>query len=317
MTGASGGGGPGGAAAPPAPPAGAEGARPRGSDPRGPSLLQRAWTILQTGPAPTADLATEVLGLEGNPGAASAAVFALLGSDERFAVDGDGRWSIRGGPSRPPGARLSRLTYAVVDVETTGGSRKGGHRMTEIAVVEVRGGAVTDTFHTLLDPGRRVMRVTVRLTGITDAMLAGAPTFDEVAGEVFRRLAGRVFVAHNAGFDWGWVRAQLNEVLGDVPSVQRLCTVSLARRLVPELRHRNLDSLADFFDIPIVPRHRAHGDAEATARILIRLLDRAERLGIGDLHSLGRYRPRRRHRRQPDLFVGAGLPRPNRARVDC
>ena len=209
---------------------------------------------------------------------------------------------------RPPGTPLSRLCYAVVDVETTGGSYEAGHRITEVAVVEVRRGAVTDSFHTLVHPGRPVWSTAERLTGITDAMLAAAPAFDEVAEDVFRRLAGRVFVAHNAGFDWGWVRAQLRDALGDVPEVKRLCTVSLARRLASELRYRNLGSLADHFDIPIDQRHRAHGDALATARILLRLLDRAESLGIGDLHSLKRYRPRRRDRGQRDLFVDSGLP---------
>lgn len=280
-----------------------------------PSLLQRAWAMLRDGPAATGELAREVLGLDGHPGAAAAAVFALLGRDDRFEVDGDGRWSLRGGSARRPGAPLSRLCYAVVDVETTGGSHEGGHRITEVAVVEVRRGAVTDSFHTLVHPGRPVWRSAERLTGITDAMLAGAPAFDEIAEEVFRRLAGRVFVAHNASFDWGWVRAQLRDSLGDAPQVRRLCTISLARRLAPELRYRNLDSLADHFRIPILERHRAHGDALATARILLRLLDRAESLGIGDLHSLRRYRPRRRDRRQRDLFVDAGLPRRFRARL--
>ena len=274
-------------------------------DPPRRSLLQSAWTVLERGPLRTAELAREVLGLNGHPGAASAAVFALLGGDDRFRVDGEGVWSVRG-ETRSPGSPLSRLAYAVVDVETTGGSYENGHRMTEVAVVEVRGGAVADEFHTLLSPGRSVLRGTVSLTGITNTMLVGAPPFDEVAEEVFRRIAGRVFVAHNASFDWGWLRAQLGDALGDVPEVQRLCTMSLARRLVPELRYRNLDALADFFDIPIHQRHRAHGDALATARILLRLLDRAESMGIGDLHSLKRYRPRRRHRGQRDLFVGAG-----------
>ena len=272
------------------------------------SLLQRAWAMLEEGPALTTDLAREVLGLDGHPGAAAAAVFALLGRDERFQVDGDGMWSLCGGAARAPGTPLSRLCYAVVDVETSGGSHAGGHRITEVAVVEVRRGAVTDSFHTLVHPGRSVWPSTERLTGITDAMLATAPAFDEVAEEVFRRLAGRVFVAHNVGFDWGWVRAQLRDSLGDAPEVKRLCTISLARRLAPELRYRNLDSLADHFQIPILERHRAYGDALATARVLLRLLDRAESLGIGDLHSLKRYRPRRRDRRQRDLFVDANLP---------
>ncbi len=279
------------------------------------SLLQRSWDMLREGPALTTDLAREVLGLDGHPGAAAAAVFALLGRDERFHVDGDGRWSLRGEAARAPGTPLSRLCYAVVDVETTGGSYEKGHRITEVAVVEVRRGAVTDSFHTLVHPGRPVWSSAERLTGITDAMLAAAPAFDEIAEEVFRRLAGRVFVAHNAGFDWGWVRAQLRDALGDAPEVKRLCTISLARRLAPELRYRNLDSLADHFQVPILERHRAYGDALATARILLRLLDRAESLGIGDLHSLKRYRPRRRDRRQQDLFVDAGLPPRFRARL--
>ncbi|MYA12000.1 MAG: 3'-5' exonuclease [Gemmatimonadetes bacterium] len=280
------------------------------------SLLRRAWDMLEEGPALTTDLAREVLGLDGHPGAAAAAVFALLGRDRRFHVDGDGRWSLRGGAAaRAPGTPLSRLSYAVVDVETTGGSYEAGHRITEVAVVEVRRGAVTDSFHTLVHPGRPVWSSTERLTGITDAMLAAAPTFDEVAEEVFRRLAGRVFVAHNAGFDWGWVRAQLGDALGDAPEVKRLCTISLTRRLAPELRYRNLDALADHFRIPIQERHRAHGDALATARILLRLLDRAASLGVGDLHALKRYRPRKRDRRQRDLFVDGGLPPSFRPRL--
>ncbi|MXX56416.1 MAG: 3'-5' exonuclease [Gemmatimonadetes bacterium] len=278
------------------------------------SLLQLAWTVLRRGPAPTTHLAREVLGLNGHAGAAARAVFALLGDDPRFQVDADGRWSLRGG-ARPPGTPLSRLCYAVVDVETTGGRYETGHRITEVAVVEVRGGSVTDAFHTLVHPGRRVHPATARLTGISDDMLFDAPAFDEVAEEVFRRVAGRVFVAHNAKFDWGWIRAQLGDALGDVPEVQRLCTISLTRRLVPELHHRNLDALADYFDISIHQRHRAYGDALATARILLRLLDRAENLGIGDLHSLKRYRPRKTRRGQRDLFARSGLPRRSRTLV--
>lgn len=270
--------------------------------------------MLGQGSAETVDIAREVMGMEGNPGAASAAVFSLLGGDDRFHVDEAGLWSRRGG-ARRPGTPLSRLSYAVVDVETTGGQHDSGHRITEVAVVEVRSGAVTDAFHTLVHPGRRVHPATVRLTGITNDMLVDAPAFDEVAEDVFRRIAGRVFVAHNAGFDWGWVRAQLGDALGDVPEVERLCTISLARRLVPELRHRNLDALADFFEIPIHQRHRAYGDALATARILLRLLDRAQTLGIGDLHSLRRYRPRKSQRAQRDLFARAGLPRRFRSLV--
>jgi len=223
-------------------------------------------------------------------------------------------WSLCGGAPRP-GAPLRRLCYAVVDVETTGGRHEAGHRMTEVAVVEVRSGGVAEVFETLVHPGRSLPRSVVGLTGITDRMLAGAPTFDEIAEEVFRRIAGRVFVAHNAGFDWGWLRAQFGDALGDVPEVDRLCTISLARRLVPELRQRNLDALAEFFEIPVSRRHRAGGDALVTARVLLRLLDRAESLGIGDLRSLKRYRPPRSVRHQGDLFARAGPGRRTRTPV--
>ena len=279
----------------------------------GRSLLQGAWEALGEGPLATTELARRVLGLNGHPGAAAAAVFALLGGDDRFEVNDEGVWTLRRG-ARRPGALLSRLSYAVVDVETTGGRYEAGHRVIEVAVVEVRSGVVRDVFESLVHPGRRVPRRSESLTGITDRMLARAPTFDEIAEEVFRRISGRVFVAHNAGFDWGWLRAQLGDALGDVPEVARLCTISLARRLVPELRHRDLDALAEFFDIRIRGRHRARGDALATARVLLRLLDRAESLGIGDLRSLRRYRPPRGARQQRDLFAESGSGRGGGAR---
>ncbi len=230
------------------------------------------------------------MGIDGHPGAAAAAVSALLGADDRFRADDGGVWSIRL-RMPPPGAPLSRLSYAVVDVETTGGRHEHGHRITDLAVVGVREGAVADRFHTLVNPGRRLHPAVVRMTGITDEMVARAPAFDEIARQVFRRIDGRIFVAHSAAFDWGWVRAQLADALGDVPDVEQLCTVALSRRLFPELRRHDLSTLSQVFRVPVHQRHRAYGDALATARIFLRLLDRAEQLGIGDLRSLKKYRP--------------------------
>lgn len=246
--------------------------------------MERAARALDGGPVHTLDLARSVLGLRGNPGAASAAVFALLGPDRRFRVDGEGRWSLA-----EPGARVGSFRderFAVVDVETTGGAPTRGHRITEIAVVEVRDGALSDAFHTLVNPGRRIPPRISALTGITDRMVAGAPYFDEVADRVLERLRGRVFVAHNARFDWRFVTAQLADALGEVPDVKRLCTVRMARRLLPELRRRNLDAVTRHFGLEVASRHRALGDAEATARVLLRLLDRAEARGLADLVAL-------------------------------
>ena len=250
-----------------------------------PSLVRRAVTLLQQGEVHTVDLARKVLGLSGNAGAASAAVFSLLGSDPRFKVDGRGCWSLAG-ESPIPEEELEGLRYAVVDVETTGGSPDRGHRITEIAVVEIRDGLISEDFQTLVNPGRSIPPRISELTGITDEMVADAPFFEDVADDLFHWLDGSVFVAHNVSFDWRFVSSQLGDAIGFVPEGPRLCTVQLARRLAPELRRRNLDSLATHFGIPIHARHRAYGDALATARILLRLLDEATAQGVRDLTSL-------------------------------
>jgi DNA polymerase-3 subunit epsilon len=250
-------------------------------------LIKKAATLLNGGSVHTLELAKEVLGLSGNAGAASAAVYALLGSDSRFNVDPQGVWSLAGS-GVDVGEELETRPYAVVDVETTGGSPSRGHRITEVAVVLVRDGVVAEDFQTLVNPGRPIPSRIAQLTGITDEMVSGAPFFEDIAQELFHWVSDKVFVAHNVAFDWRFVSAQLGDALGEVPESPRLCTVQLARRLAPELRRRNLDSVASHFGIPIHARHRAHGDALATARVLLRFLDEARARGIRDLESLQR-----------------------------
>ncbi len=268
------------------------------------ALVRSAWRALEAGPASTSDLVRVVLGLKRASAAAETTLFALLGEDSRFRVDAEGTWSLREG-ARRPGTPLSEIAYAVVDVETTGGAYEAGHRVTEIAIVHVRRGSVVGEFQTLVRPGRRVPLRIQRLTGITDEMLETAPTFDQVAGRVARELGRRVFVAHNVAFDWGWVRRELAASLGGAPRLDRLCTVRLARRLVPELRSRSLDAVARFFGVPVRGRHRALGDARAAARILIQLLRRAEARGACDLDSLRRCRTPPQALDQGDLFQAA------------
>ena len=263
------------------------------------SLIHRAVRRLRDGPTGTVDLARDVLGLSGNAGAASAAVFQLLGTDPRFLVDGEGVWSLDSSLA-PLGASLSDVPFAVVDVETTGGRSWLGHRIIEIAIVEVRGGAIVDEYQTLINPAQGVPSMITSLTGITSDMTSVAPYFEHVADEVDRRLRGRAFVAHNAAFDWGFVSAELVRAGGDVPEVPRLCTVRMVRRFVPELRHRNLDVVTRHFGVEIHARHRAYGDALATARVLLRLLDEAEGRGIGDLSTLQWYLQPRRQRKRFD-----------------
>lgn len=267
------------------------------------SLIRHAVRRLQDGPTHTLDLAGDVLGLAGHPGAASAAVFQMLGADPRFLVDSEGVWSLD--PTLAPlGVSLSEVRFAVVDVETTGGRAWNGHRIVEIAIVEVQDGAIVDEYQTLVNPAQGIPSMITSLTGITGEMTAVAPYFEHIAEEVAGRLEGRAFVAHNATFDWSFVSAELVRANVDVPAVPKLCTVRMVRRLVPALRHRNLDVVTRHFGVEIQGRHRAHGDAFATARVLLRLLDEAEGRGIEDLATLQWYLKRRRQRKEfnPDQY---------------
>jgi DNA polymerase III epsilon subunit family exonuclease len=265
--------------------------------PPNPSLIRRAVRALTDRPKHTLELAGEVIGLSGHPGAASAAVFQLLGADPRFLVDSEGVWSLD--PTLAPlGAPLSEVPFAVVDVETTGGRAWNGHRIMEIAIVEVRGGTIVDEYQTLVNPGQGVPSMITSLTGITSDMTKGAPYFDHIAEDVARRLEGRAFVAHNATFDWNFVSAELVRANVDVPTVPKLCTVRMVRRLVPALRRRNLDVVTRHFGVDIHDRHRAHGDALATARVLLRLLNEASGRGVEDLATLEWYLKRKRQRKE-------------------
>ena len=192
-----------------------------------------------------------------------------------------------------PADPLRSLEYAVVDVETTGGSPQRGHRITEFAAVRVRGtGEVVEEFSTLVNPLRPIPRFITALTGIDPAMVAAAPRFEDIAERVRRVLAGAVFVAHNAAFDRRFVEMEL-ACTGQALLGRTLCTVRLARRTVPEVTHRSLDALSYFFGLENEARHRALGDARVTAAILRRLLDRVEERDVCRWHELERLLRRR------------------------
>ena len=154
---------------------------------------------------------------------------------------------------------------AIVDVETTG-AHPAWDRLTEIAVVEVDGDAVTE-WSTLLNPGTTIPPAIQALTGITNHMVADAPAFEDLAAEIYQRLDGRVFVAHNARFDYGFLRHEF-ERAGLRFHARTLCTVKLSRRLYPDHRRHSLDSLIERHGIQCSARHRALGDAQAVWHFL-------------------------------------------------
>jgi DNA polymerase III subunit epsilon len=210
--------------------------------------------------------------VRGDAPAAAIAVFTLLGADPRFRVDGAGVWSLAEPPVLEIGRTLLEEDWVVVDVETTGGAPERGHRITEVAAVRVSSGRVSETFATLVNPERRVPPMISALTGITQSMVNGAPPFRAVAPRLARALEGRVFVAHNAGFDWRFVGTEMRLASGSEMVGRRLCTVRLARKLLPNLPSRSLGALARYFGVNIVSHHRALDDARATAELLLRML---------------------------------------------
>jgi len=194
---------------------------------------------------------------------------------------------------------LDTLDYVVVDCETTGGSPGRGHRITEIAAVRVdRRGRIQDEVRSLINPTRPIPRSITRLTNITEDMVAGAPLFVELAPRLQQVMAGAVFVAHNAPFDLRFVEWEMKRGDFGPPRGRTLCTARLARKTLPELRSRSLDSLMYYYGIHCEARHRAYGDAVATVDVMVRLLDRVEEDGIGTWTALEALLARRKARRK-------------------
>lgn len=162
--------------------------------------------------------------------------------------------------------------YAIVDIETTGGYADS-HRITEIAIYHHDGIQVTDRYHTLINPGRNIPYYITGLTGISHEMVFNAPPFADVAKIIFEQLNGKVFVAHNAHFDYSFLKKEFEQV-GINWQSKKLCTVRLSRKIIPGLRSYSLGSLAESLGIQIPDRHRAGGDVAATAKIFDKLLKR-------------------------------------------
>ncbi len=265
------------------------------------TLLERALEYLQCRPAASNAITLEVLGIPRSPVVvAERLASALLGADPRIRRLPDGRWDVIRDRGASP--RIEDCTFAVVDVETTG-SRPKGDRITEIAVVLLHRGEVEVALDTLVNPERPIPRVVTAVTRITADDVKDKPVFDEVADDIIGALSGRVFVAHNSRFDWGFVSAGIKRSRDFVLDGPQLCTVRLAKRLIPGLKSRSLDSVTAYFGVDVTNRHRAGGDAMATAQVLSVLLDRAVEGGaktLRDLEQLCRPRQKKKRKRKSE-----------------
>lgn len=175
----------------------------------------------------------------------------------------------------PSSQLISETTFVVVDVETTGLSPSDGG-ITEIAMLNVRNGLIHDEYTTLVNPLQPIPFSITLMTGIDDAMVAAAPTAAMVAPKIAEFLGGGVFTAHNVEFDLGFVNHTLSK--GNIAPVanQKLCTCKLARRILPFLPSKSLGPVSRHLGIKNSHRHRAAGDAYATAEVLIRFLRQLE-----------------------------------------
>jgi len=173
------------------------------------------------------------------------------------------------------------MEFAVVDIETTGSTPQSAG-ITEIAIVIHNGVEVTGKYVTLINPRHKIPPFIVNMTGISDAMVANAPLFEEVAPQIYNLLNGRVFVAHNVSFDYSFVHYLLGRS-GFEWSAPKLCTIKLSRRVFPGLEKYGLGSLTRDLGIRIEGRHRAWGDAAATAQVLTMAI---EKEGMKPIHSL-------------------------------
>jgi DNA polymerase III subunit epsilon len=216
------------------------------------------------------------------------------------------------------GLALRDTTFVVVDLETTGGRAtesapgRGDHdQITEIGAVKVRGGEIIGELGTLVDPGRAIPPQIVALTGITTAMVCDAPRIESVLPSFLEFARGAVLVAHNAGFDIGFLKAAAKRCDIAWPRPPVLCTVKLARRVLTrdEAPSVRLSALAQLFSASTTPNHRALDDARATVDVLHGLIERVGNQGVHTFPELRTYLPNVTPAQRGKRHLAAGLPR--------
>jgi len=213
---------------------------------------------------------------------AAAMVLDLVENDPRFVIDAE---HLRISEDPTASVLLRELDFVVLDVEAVHG-RGIPARIIELGAFRVRGGEILEEFQTLVNPEANVPRFLANLTGISTEMLTFAPKFADVVHGWLEFIGDAVLVAHNANFDLPLLNREIARVFpGRRLRNAELCTVDLARRVVPQIESYKLDSVAAYFKVEIPRRHRAADDALATARIFLRLLAALSENGILTLNE--------------------------------
>ena len=200
--------------------------------------------------------------------------------------------------------KLSETTFAVLDLETSGGSPRLGAGITEIGVVKVKGGQILGTFQSFVDPGHALPYFITELTGITDQMLVSAPFIDEILPTLFEFLGNpdeTVVVAHNSPFDLSFLKAASVTHEIDWPEYVTVDTARLARAVLErdEVINCKLSTLSQFFGATTSPNHRALDDALATVDVLHGLIERLAGFKIYNFEEMRSFPSKKRRAKRP------------------
>ena len=265
-------------------------------------LVQRATAYVRgAGGAVSEDaLIVHVFGTMGTPSLWRPLLRRFLGDDGELVLRADGCWAL---PAAAGGDATLLSEFVAVDVETTG-LRPLHQRITEVGLIRFVNGAAVARFESFCNPDRSIPAYISKLTGITDAHVAGAPRFAEIAEDVLAFVGASLVVGHNVGFDVAFINAELKRLGQPALINETLDTLGLATRLLPNLRKPSLGNVAGELGLAPGRRHRAGRDAELAGEIALRLGGLAQRQGIDSLDGLraaGAAFPRR-----PREVVGRG-----------
>ena len=184
---------------------------------------------------------------------------------------------------------LNEIEYCAVDLETTGFNQQVD-RVTEVALIKFKEGEVTGKMNYLVNPMRPIPPNLQELTGITDQMVFDKPTFDYLIPEIQEFIQNTVLVAHHSNFDLRFLNAEFNRFGYESINNAAVCTCKLARKLFTHLNSYSLDSIAEFFELKFVSRHRAYGDALMALNVFKIILERIQNsYGIERLDELIRF----------------------------
>ncbi len=210
-------------------------------------------------------------------------VGAMIDGDPRLCLRADG--SVELCETNAEARLLHETDFVVVDVETTGAKSPPG-RITEVGAYRIRQGRITDEWQSLVNPQTAIPPFIAELTGITDWMVKDQPPFADIAPQLVEFIGDAVLVAHNAQFDVRFLNYEIGRAFpGRQLANASICTVRLARRVFPGLYNYKLHTVAAHFSINIKNRHRAAGDAHATAQIFLHALERLHAHGVRDLSA--------------------------------